>query len=107
MISQTPDGKWDLLHSIILIKPVMKLQTWTKIKKQTLIRRSALNSKCNPTQNLYDRLVVKDVQATRELVNSAVVIDVRDVAVTPKAIYQAVSDNLQIMSQFRTGPDDD
>ncbi len=68
---------------------------------------STLNGSGERTGNLYDHLLLDDPVATTELVGSAKVLDVREVATDDRTFFRTVSDHLPIMARFRTGPDDD
>jgi hypothetical protein len=69
---------------------------------------STLNGQGDRTGNLYDHIVVDDPQTTAELIGSATVIDVRDVAADNETFFRTVSDHLPVVVHARrTGPDDD
>jgi hypothetical protein len=68
---------------------------------------STLNSKGERTTNLYDHVLIFSAAATKELEGSPEILDVRDVATSPAAFYQTVSDHLPIRARFRSGPDRD
>ena len=74
---------------------------------QTLGSGSTLNTKGERTNNLYDHLLLHDQAATNEMVGNPQVLDVRDVAASPKVFYQTVSDHLPVSVQFRSAVDDD
>lgn len=55
-----------------------------------------------------DHLVIADVDATVEMIDTARVLDVRSEAASPKAFYTTCSDHLPLLLRLRTtGPDDD
>jgi hypothetical protein len=68
---------------------------------------STLNSSGNLSSNLYDHIVIHDTAATRELVDTPEILDVRDVAADPRTFYRTVSDHLPIRARFRSDVDDD
>ena len=68
---------------------------------------STLNIKGERTANLYDHLLILNQSATKELMDSPEILDVRDVATSPATFYKTVSDHLPIRARFRAGPDDD
>ena len=69
---------------------------------------STLNRRGQRTDNLYDHLLVEDKEATAELLEHAVIVDVRDRAASPEVFFRTVSDHLPLVAVFDTGgPDDD
>jgi hypothetical protein len=74
---------------------------------RTLGTGTTLNSLGERTANLYDHLLLFDRAATTEMVGSPEVLDVREVAPSPRAFFRTVSDHLPIRAMFRTEADDD
>ena len=74
---------------------------------ETLGSGSTLNTLGERTANLYDHLLLFDRTATQELVGSPEIMDVREVAASPKAFYKTVSDHLPLRAKFKAGSDDD
>jgi hypothetical protein len=74
---------------------------------RTLGAGTTLNSLGERTANLYDHLLLFDRAATSEMVGSPEVLDVREVAPSPRAFFGTVSDHLPVRALFRAGPDDD
>jgi hypothetical protein len=74
---------------------------------RTLGEGTTLNSLGARTANLYDHLLLFDRSATREMVGSPEVLDVREVAATPRAYFRTVSDHLPVRALFRAEGDDD
>jgi len=68
---------------------------------------STLNLTGSRTGNLYDHLLVNDPGASRELLGSARVLDVRGQAASPKAFYGQVSDHLPIRAYWLVPAADD
>jgi endonuclease/exonuclease/phosphatase family metal-dependent hydrolase len=69
---------------------------------------STLNTSGAITGNLYDHVLVGDVEATSEMMGDAKVLDVRGVAESPEVFYKTVSDHLPIVVEMDvSGPDDD
>ena len=74
---------------------------------RTLGAGSTLNSLGERTANLYDHLLLFDRSATREMLGSPEVLDVREVAATPREFFRTVSDHLPVRALFRAEGDDD
>jgi len=74
---------------------------------RTLGTGSTLNSLGERTANLYDHVLLFDRAATSEMVGSPEVLDVREVAPTPREYFRAVSDHLPVRALFRADGDDD
>ncbi len=74
---------------------------------RTLGAGTTLNSLGERTANLYDHLLLFDRAATSEMVGSPEVLDVREVAASPRAFFRTVSDHLPIRAMFRAQADDD
>ncbi|TVO69705.1 hypothetical protein [Sedimenticola selenatireducens] len=106
MRSANPTEKDLLIAGDFNLVP-LDLDDAINIEVPTLGSGSTLNGQGERTGNLYDHLVVFDAAETKELIGSAEVIDVRNVATNPRKFFQTVSDHLPIMAKFRVGTDDD
>ncbi len=86
----------------------VELRTVTAAADRTQGTGSALNLLGNPSHGLGDHILVHSSRATAEMIGNGSVLDVREVAGSPREFRRTVSDHLPVMVRIRSsGPDDD
>jgi endonuclease/exonuclease/phosphatase family metal-dependent hydrolase len=66
-----------------------------------------LNGSGEISGNLYDHILVRDENATKEMQGNAQVLDIRSNASSPSVFFSTISDHLPIVVELRAHMDDD